>query len=70
LKGELANVGARNVGRKALDMLDLGRPDLDFVGIARSMGVPGARVETMEEFNRRFAAGVKEPGPYLIEVML
>jgi len=70
LKGELANVGAKNVGRKALDMLDLGRPDLDFVGIARSMGVPGARVETMEEFNRRFAEGVREPGPYLIEVMV
>ena len=70
LKGELANVGAQNVGRKALDMLDLGRPDLDFVGLARAMGVPGARVETMEDFNRRFAAGVKEPGPYLIEVMV
>ena len=70
LKGELANVGAKNVGRKALDMLDLGHPDLDFVGIARSMGVPGARVETMEEFNRRFAEGVREPGPYLIEVMV
>ena len=28
LKGELANVGAGNPGRKALDMLDLGRPDL------------------------------------------
>ena len=30
LKGELANVGAQNVGRKALDMLDLGRPELDW----------------------------------------
>src|SRR5712691_1664614 len=27
LKGELANVGAGNPGRKALDMLDLGRPE-------------------------------------------
>jgi acetolactate synthase I/II/III large subunit len=70
LKGELANVGAKNVGRKALDMLDLGRPDLDFVTLARGMGVPGARVETMEEFNRRFAEGVRAPGPYLVEVML
>jgi len=70
LKGELANVGARNVGRKALDMLDLGRPDLDFVTLARGMGVPGARVETMDEFNRRFSEGVRTPGPYLVEVML
>jgi len=70
LKGELANVGARNVGRKALDMLDLGRPDLDFVTLARGMGVPGARVETMEEFNRYFVEGMRTPGPYLVEVML
>src|SRR6266446_3271096 len=41
LRGELANVGAGNPGRKALDMLDLGHPDLDWVGLARAMGVPG-----------------------------
>ena len=41
LRHELANVGAQNVGRKALDMLDIGRPDLDFVALARGMGVPG-----------------------------
>jgi acetolactate synthase-1/2/3 large subunit len=70
LKGELANVGAKNVGRKALDMLDLGRPDLDFVTLARGMGVPGARVTAMDEFNRRFVEGVRTPGPYLVEVML
>jgi acetolactate synthase-1/2/3 large subunit len=70
LKGELANVGAGNPGRKALDMLDLDRPDIDWVGLAKSLGVPGARAETMEEFNRHFAAGLAAPGPYLVEVML
>jgi acetolactate synthase-1/2/3 large subunit len=70
LRGELANVGAGNPGRKALDMLDLGKPDIDWVGLAKSMGVPGSRVTTMEEFNRRFADGVATPGPYLIEVVL
>jgi len=44
LRYELSQVGAQNVGRKALDMLDLGRPDLDWVSLARGMGVPGARV--------------------------
>ena len=68
--GELANVGAGNPGRKALDMLDLGHPDLDWVGLARSMGVPGARVTTMEAFNDRFAEGVATPGPFLVEVVL
>jgi acetolactate synthase-1/2/3 large subunit len=70
LRHELTNVGAQNVGRKALDMLDLGRPDLDFVALARGMGVPASRVETMEEFNARFAAGVRTAGPNLIEVVL
>ena len=70
LRHELANVGAQNVGRKALDMLDLGRPDLDFVAIARGMGVPGARVDTMDEFNVQIARGLAADGPYLVEVML
>jgi acetolactate synthase-1/2/3 large subunit len=70
LKGELANVGAQNVGRKALDMLDLGRPELDFVALARGMGVPGARATTMEEFNARFAEGLRTKGPYLVEAVL
>src|SRR5437899_1566726 len=70
LRGELANVGAGNPGRKALDMLDLGHPDLDWVGLARAMGVPGARVTTMEAFNDRFAEGIATPGPFLVEVVL
>jgi acetolactate synthase-1/2/3 large subunit len=70
LKGELANVGAGNPGRKALDMLDLDRPDLDWVTMAKGMGVSGARVETMDDFNRRFAEGLATPGPFLVEVVL
>ncbi|SEC64235.1 acetolactate synthase-1/2/3 large subunit [Rhizobiales bacterium GAS191] len=70
LHHELTNVGAKNVGRKALDMLDIDRPDLDWVAMARGMGVPGTRVETMEAFNASFAEGVAMQGPYLIEVVL
>jgi acetolactate synthase-1/2/3 large subunit len=70
LRHELANVGAQNVGRKALDMLDLSRPDLDFVGIAKGMGVPGERVDTMEDFNAAVTRGLAVKGPYLVEVML
>ncbi len=70
LRHELANVGAQNVGRKALDMLDLSRPDLDFVALARGMGVPGRRVTTMDEFNRALADGLAVEGPYLVEAMV
>ena len=46
------------------------RPDIDWVGLAKSLGVPGARVTDMEGFNRRFAEGLATPGPYLVEVVL
>ena len=70
LRHELANVGAQNVGRKALDMLDLSRPDMDFTMMARGMGVPGERVTTMEEFNAAMARALAVKGPYLVEAML
>ena len=70
LKGELTNVGARNPGRKAYDMLEIGRPDLDWVGMARSMGVEGERARTAEEFCRAMRNGLAEQGPYLIEAVL
>jgi acetolactate synthase-1/2/3 large subunit len=34
------------------------------------MGVPGARVDTMDGFNARLAEGLATPGPYLIEVLI
>ncbi|MCW5749857.1 MAG: acetolactate synthase large subunit [Alphaproteobacteria bacterium] len=70
LKGELMNVGAENPGRKALDMLSLGNPDLDWVSMARGMGVPGQRVDSMAGFIKAFRAGLAARGPYLIEAVL
>jgi acetolactate synthase-1/2/3 large subunit len=70
LRGELANVGATNPGRKALDMLSLGNPSLDWVQLAKGMGVEGRRAETVDELVAAFRAGLKVQGPYLIEVVL
>jgi acetolactate synthase I/II/III large subunit len=70
LHQELTKVGAENPGRKAMDMLNLDRPELDFVSLARGMGVDGARVTTADEFNNQLKAGLATQGPYLIEVML
>jgi acetolactate synthase-1/2/3 large subunit len=69
LKGELAGVGA-NPGRKALDMLSLDRPALDWVHLARGMGVEATRAETPDAFARAVRAGLDASGPYLIEVVL
>ena len=70
LRGELANVGAGTPGRKAVDMLDIGRPDLDWVALSRGMGVEATRATTAEEFNRQFAAALATRGPSLIEAVL
>lgn len=67
LLGELANVGA-NPGRTALDMMDLGNPDIDFVKIAGGMGVEGARATTMEQFNDLFAQSLTRKGPFVIDL--
>jgi len=69
LRHELMNVGA-NPGRKALDMLSLGNPDIDWVGMARSMGVPGSRVDSVEGLAKAVHAGLATQGPYLVEVAL
>jgi acetolactate synthase-1/2/3 large subunit len=69
LKGELANVGAENPGRKAHDMLSLGDPNLDWVKLAGGMGVEATRVDTAEAFADAFAAANRRKGPFLIEVL-
>jgi acetolactate synthase-1/2/3 large subunit len=69
LIGELANVGA-NPGRTAMDMMDLGNPDLDFVKMGEGMGVPGAHATTMEQFNDLFAQSLTRKGPFLIECII
>ncbi|MEM6762542.1 MAG: acetolactate synthase large subunit [Pseudomonadota bacterium] len=69
LKGELFNVGS-NPGRGALDMLELDRPVLDFVTMARSLGVPGIKVTTAEALTQAIATATSEPGPFLIEAII
>jgi acetolactate synthase-1/2/3 large subunit len=70
LRGELTNVGVRNPGPRAVDMLSIGRPDLDWVALARGMGVEAARAETCDELAKALGAGLSAHGPYLIEVAL
>jgi acetolactate synthase-1/2/3 large subunit len=67
LLGEYQNVGA-NPGRTALDMLDLGNPDLDFVKIAAGMGVDGARATNVDQFNDLFESANRRKGPFLIDL--
>jgi acetolactate synthase-1/2/3 large subunit len=70
LRHELTNVRAGTPGRKAADMLDINRPDLDWVALARGMGVPATRATTAEDFNKQFASSLSTQGPTLIEAVL
>ena len=70
LRGEFDNVGAGEPGQRANDMLRLDRPTLDFVAMAKSMGVPGRAVTNVDEFNEALAEAIAEPGPRLIEVRM
>ena len=70
LKGELLNVGAENPGRKAHDMLSLDNPTIDWVSLAKGMGVEATRVATIDDLVKATKAGLKHKGPYLIEVVM
>ena len=70
LQIEFGRVGAHNPGPKAMSMLDLGNPELNWVSLAGGMGVPAWRVKTAEEFNKALAESLRTPGPTLIEAMI
>jgi acetolactate synthase-1/2/3 large subunit len=70
LKREFSYLGVGNPGRHALDMFEIGRPDLDWVRLAKGMGVPGARVTSLEGFAKALLEGFESEGASLIEVPL
>jgi len=70
LKREFSYLGVGNPGARALDMFEIGRPDLDWVQLAKGMGVPGIRVRSLDAFGKALRAGLGGEGPTLIEVPL
>jgi len=67
---ELARVGAGQPTPKTLSMLDISRPDINWVDIAKGMGVPATQATTAEEFHKQFATAMTTRGPRLIEAMV
>lgn len=66
LYGELRTAGA-TPGRASDTFFDIGRPDLDWVGLAKAMGVEAVGVESLESFADAFRAACGRKGPFLIE---
>jgi acetolactate synthase-1/2/3 large subunit len=70
LEIELGRVGAGAGGPRARSLLDLARPDLDFVALARGMGVDATRVESAEDLTAALERALAAPGPHLVDVPL
>ena len=70
LQVELTRVGAKSINDKTRDMLDIGRPDLNFVNLAQGMGVNASQATTIDEFNQQYKEAMQHKGPRLIEAII
>jgi acetolactate synthase-1/2/3 large subunit len=70
LNMELDRVGAAAGGPRARDLLDLSRPDMDFVALATGLGVPATRATTADDLADQLARALATPGPGLIEAQI
>jgi acetolactate synthase-1/2/3 large subunit len=70
LRREFANLGLGEPGATASSLFEIGRPDLDWVSLAKGMGVPGTRVDSLDAFNKALNRSFEMHGPTLIEVPL
>lgn len=67
---EMARAGIRTIGDQAQRLIELTQPALDWVSLAKGMGVGAARVETAEDLAQQLEGALAEPGPRLIEAVL
>ena len=51
-------------------MIDIGRPQIDWVKLSESLGVPAARAATAGEFEGAFRSALAVRGPRLIEARI
>ena len=70
LQVELERVGALETGDSATSMLSLDNPEINWVSLANSLGVPAKRTLTVEEFHKAFSDGISSEGPSLIEIIV
>ncbi len=68
LNVELARLKAGEPTDKTRSMFDLSNPSLDWVSLAKGLGVPAVKVHTVEQFREQFEKSMGKKGPFLIEV--
>lgn len=70
LNVEMERTGAGKAGPSAKKLLDLGGPDIDFVAVAKGLGLPAVTCATAEEFEKAFAGAMSQRGPMFIEAKI
>ena len=70
LQREFSGLGVGVPGTIAESLFDIGRPNLDWVQLAKGMGVAGSRVNSLDAFAKAVREGFESDGPTLIEVSL
>jgi acetolactate synthase I/II/III large subunit len=70
LQREFSALGVGAPGSRAAALFDIDHPTLDWVHLAKGMGVPANRVTTLDEFAKALKEGFESGGPSLIEVPL
>ena len=64
---EYARLGVTDVGAIAASLFDIGNPEINWVDMAKSFGVPGATADSAEELCGLLEQSYKTPGPFLIQ---
>jgi acetolactate synthase-1/2/3 large subunit len=67
---EMTRTGAGEAGPQAAKLLGLGDPKIDWVPLAKGLGLPAVRCETAEDFEKAFAAAMAQHGPTFIEAAI
>jgi acetolactate synthase-1/2/3 large subunit len=68
LKREYSYLKIGDPGARARDLFEIGRPALDWVSLAKGMGVPGSHISSLATFGKALREGFEGEGPRLIEV--
>ena len=67
LNVEYDRLGLTEMGDVAASLFDIGNPEINWVDMAKSFGVPGATADTAEELCSLLEQSYQTPGPFLIQ---
>jgi acetolactate synthase I/II/III large subunit len=67
---EMLRVGVEEPSPRASEMLELDKPFLDWIAIARGMGLKPTAAATAQEFHQQLSEAVNGKGPHFIAAML